>query len=86
MEGKVSGAETSIPDWQPIIKPDKPLFSISVCETMTKATEAYQTRAENPMTMKGQGFAVIIVMGDKIFWGEAEETVVGVKQSDFLGS
>ena len=49
MEGEVSAADTSIPDGQPIIRPDKALFLTSVCELMTKATESYQTRAENPM-------------------------------------
>ena len=46
----MSAANTSIPDGQPIIRPDKALFLTSVCELMTKATESYQTHAQNPMS------------------------------------
>jgi len=50
LRGKAPATDTSTPDWQLIIQPDKALFSISVCELMVKSTKLYQTLTENLMS------------------------------------
>jgi len=51
LRGKAPETDTSTPDWQLIIQPDKALFSTSVCELMVKGTKLYQTLTENLMIL-----------------------------------